>query len=117
MPALYHLADVVALPSVQEGFGLAALEALAAGVPLVASNQPPFTEFLDAACATLVDPTSDAAIARGLTAALDSNSASNRVRGRQRARSHSWAAVAARHLSEYERMLAHARDALLGSMA
>ena len=117
MPALYHLADVVALPSLQEGFGLAALEALAAGVPLVASDRPPFTEFLDGTCATLVDPRSADSIARGLAAALDSRAAPRRVLGRQRARAHSWAAVAARHLSEYERMLAHARDTLLGSMA
>ena len=117
MPALYHLADVVALPSLQEGFGLAALEALAAGVPLVASDRPPFTEFLDGDCATLVDPRSEEAIARALGAALASHTAIRRVRGRQRARAHSWAAVAARHISEYERMLVHARDALLGSMA
>jgi glycosyltransferase-like protein len=117
LPALYHLADVVALPSLQEGFGLAALEALAAGAPLVASDGPPFTEFLDAGCATLIDPRSEEAIARGLAAALASHTAVRRVRGRERARAHSWAAVAARHISEYERMLIHARDALLGSMA
>ena len=117
LPALYHLADVVALPSLQEGFGLAALEALAAGVPLVASARPPFTEFLDAGCATLVDLHSEEAIAHGLETALGSHTPLRRVRGRERARAHSWAAVAARHISEYERMLLHARDALLGSMA
>jgi glycosyltransferase involved in cell wall biosynthesis len=58
VPALFHLADVVALPSLHEGFGLAALEALAVGTPLVASDRPPFTEFLDGDCATLVDPRS-----------------------------------------------------------
>jgi glycosyltransferase-like protein len=117
MPALFHLADVVALPSLHEGFGLAALEALAAGVPLVASNRPPFTEFLDADCAILVDPRSERAIADGLVSALAGPVPDRLVRGRRRARAHSWTAVAAHHLSQYERILDHARDALRGSLA
>lgn len=35
---LYHAADICAYPSKMEGLGLAGVEALAAGVPLVASN-------------------------------------------------------------------------------
>ena len=116
VPALYRLADVVALPSLHEGFGLAALEALAAGTPVVVSNRPPFTEFLTADFATLVDPLSDDAIARGLFAALGASPA-RRDRGRCAALAHGWAGVAAKHIVEYERILAHARDALLGSLA
>jgi len=116
VPALYHLADVVALPSLHEGFGLAALEALAAGRPVVVSNRPPFTEFLTPACATLVDPQSETAIADGLSAALNATPA-RRDRGRRTALAHSWARVAAHHVSAYERILSHATDALLGSLA
>ena len=66
VPALFQLADVVAMPSLHEGFGLAALEALAAGVPLLASARAPFTEYLDESCAILVDPLSEPAIVKHL---------------------------------------------------
>jgi len=116
VPCLYHLADVVALPSLHEGFGLSALEGLASGTPVVVSKRPPFTEFLTAASATLVDPLSEAAIADGLSAALDATPA-RRESGHRTALAHSWARVAANHLSAYERILSHATDALPGSLA
>ena len=43
---LFRAADVFAFPSVKEGFGLAALEALSAGLPLVASDLDVFRGFL-----------------------------------------------------------------------
>jgi len=42
VPALLHLADLVLCPSANEGFGLAGLEALAAGRPVVAADLPQF---------------------------------------------------------------------------
>jgi alpha-1,3-rhamnosyl/mannosyltransferase len=44
LAALYRGAELVALPSFYEGFGLPAIEALAAGVPLVASDLPVLRE-------------------------------------------------------------------------
>jgi glycosyltransferase involved in cell wall biosynthesis len=44
LAALYRGAAVVALPSLYEGFGLPAVEALAAGAPLVLSDLPVFHE-------------------------------------------------------------------------
>ena len=114
--ALYQVAQVVASPSLQEGFGLVALEALGAGLPLLASARAPFTEFLDASCATLVDPTSAEEIAIGLGRAL----AATRTQidaGRRRAELHSWPRVAALHLAGYERILSHAGNALRRSLA
>ena len=105
VPAVFRLADVVTLPSLHEGFGLAALEALAAGKPLVVSNAPPFTEFLDGSCATLVDPHSEEAIAAGV---LDALARDRRAAGLQRARAHSWTAVAARHAEQYLGEVGHA---------
>ncbi|HVT18525.1 MAG TPA: glycosyltransferase family 1 protein [Thermoanaerobaculia bacterium] len=44
LAALYCRAAVVVVPSLYEGFGLPAVEALAAGAPLVASDIPPLRE-------------------------------------------------------------------------
>jgi glycosyltransferase-like protein len=118
VPAIFQLADVLALPSLHEGFGLVALEALAAGVPLVASARPPLTEFLDPSCAVLVDPESEAAIADGLLRALaGSDDGRRRAAGYRRAAAHSWTRVARRHGTHYERITSHARNALRRSLA
>jgi glycosyltransferase-like protein len=91
---LYRAADIFAFPSVKEGFGLAALEALAAGVPLVASDLEVFRSFLTHGESALLHPVGDA---KALAAALE------RV-----AAGFGWDASAAAHEAEYE---------LLGSMA
>ncbi len=44
LPALVAEADVFAFPSTKEGFGLAAMEALAAGVPVVVRDLPVLRE-------------------------------------------------------------------------
>ncbi|HVU49077.1 MAG TPA: MSMEG_0565 family glycosyltransferase [Polyangia bacterium] len=116
VPAILRAADVLATPSVHEGFGLVALEGLAAGVPVVAAARAPFTEFLDDACAVLVDPGSPDAIAAGLDRALAEAPRLARA-GRERARAHGWAAIAVRHARHYERIASHARDALSRSLA
>ena len=46
-PALYRLADVFVFPSVYEGFGLMALEAMASGTPVVTSDAIVFEEVLE----------------------------------------------------------------------
>ncbi len=46
-PSLYRLADVFVFPSIYEGFGLMALEALAAGTPVVTSDAIVFEEVLE----------------------------------------------------------------------
>jgi glycosyltransferase-like protein len=132
VPAIFRLASVLAFPSLHEGFGLAALEALAAGLPVVASHHPPLTEFLDESCAVLVDPASPADIARGIVAALGGagdaalggagvtalggapgGPGMRREAGRRRALAHSWSRVALLHLDHYRRLLKSegARDA------
>jgi glycosyltransferase-like protein len=105
--ASYGLADVVASPSLREGFGLCALEALAAGVPLVASRRAPFTEYLDDDCALLVDPESGAELAAALTRALAPEGRAARVqRGIERARGFAWSEVADEHERLYTALCA-----------
>ncbi|MBU1360194.1 MAG: MSMEG_0565 family glycosyltransferase [Gammaproteobacteria bacterium] len=102
MPGLYRLADVVAMPSVNEGFGLVVLEALASGVPVVVSRIAPFTEYLGDADCHWADPYDVASIARALAAALDHRSPEQIARSAARlAARFNWAVSAARHALLY----------------
>jgi glycosyltransferase involved in cell wall biosynthesis len=102
MPALYRCADVLAFPSLREGFGLVLLEAMASGTPVVVSRMAPFTEFLDSDSCAWVDPASVASIADGLAYVTESgNAARLRASGLALARNFSWTGSAATHLSHY----------------
>ncbi len=46
LPGWYHAADAFVFPSVKEGWGLVVLEALAAGLPVIATDMPVFREYL-----------------------------------------------------------------------
>jgi glycosyltransferase involved in cell wall biosynthesis len=63
--ALYNLADVVAFPSLYEGFGLPVLEAMACGTPVVTSPNGSLREVAGCA-AEFVDPCDVDSIAEGL---------------------------------------------------
>ena len=60
----YDRCDVFCLPSVQEGFGIVFLEAMAAGRPIVAANAAAIPEVVPQGL--LVEPESAAALAEGL---------------------------------------------------
>ena len=100
-----------AFPSVKEGFGLAALEALAAGLPLVASDLEVFRGFLTHEESALLHPVGDAdALAHDLARAAREPSLRARLRrgGEQVVSGFGWDASGAAHEQVYE---------LLGSMA
>ena len=70
LPRLYRGASVFVYPSLYEGFGMPVLEAMACGVPVVASSHAS----LDEACgdaAVRADPRDPEAIAAAIGAALD----------------------------------------------
>ena len=93
--ALYRGATALVLVSLAEGFGLPGLEAMAVGVPVVASRIDALTEVYGDA-ALYVDPSDAQDIARGLTE-LASRSASRaqlRKRGLIRAAGFTWRATA-----------------------
>ncbi|ASL45351.1 GDP-mannose-dependent alpha-(1-6)-phosphatidylinositol monomannoside mannosyltransferase [Burkholderia sp. AD24] len=70
MPALFRSADVLAMVSLREGFGLVVLEALASGTPVVASAIAPFTEYLDDSTCYWADPADVESIAAALLRAV-----------------------------------------------
>ena len=119
MTSLYSTSDILLCPSIQEGFGLCVLEAMAAGAAVVVPGRGPFTEYLDANCAKLVDPGSVDSVAQALVElAVDPRLRSRLVAAaRVRARRFSWSRAAATHLSHYEsiRSGAYARVASSGS--
>ena len=68
-----HAMDVFALPSTDEGFGLAIVEAMACGVPVVASSAGGVPEVIvDGVSGLLVPPADQAAIAGAVLRILDS---------------------------------------------
>ncbi|MGI4777484.1 MAG: MSMEG_0565 family glycosyltransferase [Janthinobacterium lividum] len=115
MPGLYRLADVVAMASLNEGFGLVVLEALASGVPVAVSRIAPFTEYLRDDDCSWADPLDPVSIADALHHAITGRSAACIAQSAARLGARfSWAASAARHASLYRRQLARppAREAV-----
>lgn len=110
MPALYRAADVLAMPSLCEGFGLVVLEALACGTPTVVSAIAPFTEHLSDSDCCWCDPHDAASIANAIQRALAPERAADLLdRTPDVCLRHSWPASAARHLALYRARAAHAR--------
>lgn len=107
--AIYHRATVFTYPSLYEGFGLPPLEAMACGVPVVASDRSSLPEVTGDA-ALLVDPTDPQALANALGAVLHDETVRKRLitAGHARARQFSWQHTAERTLAIYERV-GHAR--------
>lgn len=111
MPALYRLADALVFPSLNEGFGLVVLEAMASGVPAVVSWRRPFTDYLSEAEAVWCDPDSSLSIAGAMLTALAPPVRRHlAATGRKVAARHDWRQTAKAHLPVYLRLLeiAHA---------
>jgi glycosyltransferase involved in cell wall biosynthesis len=71
LPALYGGATLVVQPSLEEGFGLPALEAMACGAPVIASRRGALPEVV-AEAGLLVDPEDERALAAALARVLGS---------------------------------------------
>jgi glycosyltransferase-like protein len=105
MPALYRAATSLVCPSIKEGFGLVVLEAMASGIPAIASNIPPFTEYLGKDDVLWCDPHDAASIAAAMTHSLNVRRRAPLVeRGMQVAKRHDWITVARAHLACYARL-------------
>jgi glycosyltransferase-like protein len=96
LPSLVAEASAMAFVSTKEGFGLAAMESLAAGTPVVARDLPVLREVFGTAVRYASDPLM-------IAAALSDSIAGHRDPqiGRDLARSYTWDRAAAEHLAFY----------------
>jgi glycosyltransferase involved in cell wall biosynthesis len=103
---LYAEASMLVLPSLEEGFGMTLVEAMQAGVPVIASNRGALPEVVGDA-GILVDPTSTAGIAAAIERLLDSpDERRQRIEaGRAQAARFSWTDSAKTLLAAYHAAL------------
>ena len=100
--ALYAGARALVMPSLDEGFGVPALEAMAAGVPVIASNRGSLPEVMGDA-GTLLDPADVDGFAAAMERAArdDAWAAAQGAAGLTRAASFTWQATAVRLRQAY----------------
>ena len=105
LPDLYRCADLLLLPSLDEGFGLPVLEAMASGIPVVASNRGALPEIVGEA-GLLVDPGDIGAMVKGAAAILQQPELRSKLRelGLRRARQFTWEKTAERTLTVYRKI-------------
>lgn len=100
--SLYAAASLFVLPSFNEGFGLPVLEAMAHGVPVIASNRASLPEVVGTA-GLLVDPTDPEALASTMERALSDEALRRKLidGGRERVKLFSGRQFALQHLEVY----------------
>jgi glycosyltransferase involved in cell wall biosynthesis len=89
LPGLYAGAEALAMPSVYEGFGLPALEAMASGTPVVAADRAALPEVCGGA-AILADPDDPDAFADALLRAVGPEGKRLATAGLERAAGFDW---------------------------
>lgn len=101
----YREADLLALPSYYEGFGLPVIEAMACGTPVVCSNRGSLPEVAGNA-AIVIDPDIDGALADAMVRILTEPALRDRLRqaGLQRAQQFTWERTARETAKLYGRI-------------
>jgi len=107
LPLWYNAADLFIYPSLYEGFGLPALEAMACGTPVITSNVSSLPEVVGEAGLT-VGPNDVEGMAEALQRVLTDAPLRMELRskGLQRAASFTWSRAAAETVAVYDRALA-----------
>jgi glycosyltransferase involved in cell wall biosynthesis len=110
LQSYYRRASIFAFPSLDEGFGIPVLEAMAYGVPLLSSRRPSLEEIATGA-ALLVDPKKEEEIAAALVRlATDVDFAQTLVaEGKRRANLYSWRRAAELTWAVYEKVWRESR--------
>lgn len=103
LPQLYSGAMALAYPSLWEGFGLPIVESMAAGTPVITSNNSSMVE-IGGDAAILVDPLSQDSIAEAMYSVASSEELreSMRQKGLARAAQFTWRSTAEKMLALYE---------------
>jgi glycosyltransferase involved in cell wall biosynthesis len=107
MPGMLSSAEVAVFPSLMEATSVAALECMACGLPVVASNVGGLPEIVDAEVGALVPPADPEALAQAIVATLDRpDRVEAGVRARRRVVDH-WSndRLVERHLEIYRALL------------
>jgi len=106
LPLVLHGAELALYPSLAEGFGLPAVEAMAAGVPLITSNCSSLPEVVGKA-AVLVNPESVDEMIHAIRSLLDDPERRAQLieQGLARARELSWERTASRVLQLYRELV------------
>ena len=106
LAALYARSSLFAFPSLDEGFGIPVLEAMAWGLPVIASNRSSLPEVCGDA-ALLVDPVYAEALGAAIHALIEdpARAAGMAAKGRERARRRPWSAAAAETFRVYAELL------------
>jgi glycosyltransferase involved in cell wall biosynthesis len=103
LPHMYNYASLFVMPSLNEGFGLAMVEAMACGVPVIASNTGAIPEVAGSA-AILFDPFSVEEMSERMCQVLESSALREDMikRGLERASLFSWKKTAEETLKIYQ---------------
>jgi D-inositol-3-phosphate glycosyltransferase len=106
LPHLYSAADVCVIPSHYESFGLVALESLACGTPVVATDVGDMTNILtDRISGTVIGNNTPDSLALTISEYLYRKEESNeRSFRRASVMKYSWSNIADRMVREYERL-------------
>lgn len=115
---LYNLASLFVFPSIHEGFGLPALEAMACGVPTLVSNRSSLPEVVGRSDMQF-DPQDPKAVSAAITSTLGDPGrlADLRSHGLQQARRFSWERTAEATLQAFEEATDRRRGASRASIA
>lgn len=105
LPEIYRRADLFLFPSLNEGFGLPVLEAMASGIPVIASNRGALPEIVGEA-GILVDPEDYRTMSQAAASLLEQPSLRRRLakEGQKRAGLFTWEKTARKTLELYRKI-------------